>query len=49
MSNELTSLSKAMADAVEKAAAYTVLVDARFVQDRLAPLLQKQDLTRYVL
>ncbi|OGQ17086.1 MAG: HslU--HslV peptidase ATPase subunit [Deltaproteobacteria bacterium RBG_16_71_12] len=27
----------------------TVLVDARFVQDRLAPLLQKQDLTRYVL
>ncbi|MBI1944216.1 MAG: ATP-dependent protease ATPase subunit HslU [Deltaproteobacteria bacterium] len=27
----------------------TVIVDARFVQERLAPLLQKQDLTRYVL
>ena len=26
-----------------------VVVDARFVQERLAPLLQKQDLTRYVL
>ncbi|MCC7071412.1 MAG: ATP-dependent protease ATPase subunit HslU [Deltaproteobacteria bacterium] len=26
-----------------------VLVDARFVQERLAPLLTKQDLTRYVL
>ena len=27
----------------------TVVVDDRFVQERLAPLLQKQDLTKYVL
>ncbi len=35
-------------DASDRAGS-AVVVDARFVQERLAPLLEKQDLTRYVL